>query len=116
MMEQFTPAVYLIANVSTEKPTELLEKLTEKFTEAYGPADSFYAVDQNVIAFVNQHPESGEVLFEIQALTVEDSANGVKAATEIAKEVAGIELSWVDVTRAAVEYHSSKPKEEEGQE
>lgn len=114
-MEQFTPAVYLIANVPSEDPKALLEKLTAKFTEAYGPADSYYSVDNNVIAFVNQHPESGEVLFEIQALTVEDSARGVEAATELANSVADITLSWIDVTTAAVEYHANNSKQE-GQE
>jgi len=111
-MEQFTPAAYLIANVPSDDPKALLEKLTDKFTEAYERTESYYFIDDNVIMFVNQHPDSGEVLFEIQALTLEDSVRGVEAATEIASSVADITLSWTDVTRAAVEYHSNKPKEE----
>lgn len=115
-MDQFTPAAYLIANVPSDDPKALLEKLTNKFTEAYGESIStYYVIDENVIAFVNQHPDSGEVLFEIQALTLEDSVRGVEVANEIASAVAETTLSWTDVSRAAVEYHANKPKEE-GQE
>jgi hypothetical protein len=113
MINQFTPTVYLIANVSTEDPKALLEKLTEEFSDAYGLADSYYVVDEHVIAFVNQHPDSGELLIEIQALTVEDSVRGVEAATKIVSSVSEITLSWIDVSREAMSYHANKPSETE---
>lgn len=105
-MNIFTPAFYSIANVPTDTPEELLGTLRAEFMLRFKPAESYFDLGFNAIAFVNKHPDVSELLIEIQALTDDERNQGIEIATEIASSAANLTLTWLDVTKEALEQRS----------
>lgn len=110
-MNIFTPSFFSIANIASENPEQILTPLREEFTKQFGAADSSYNLGFDAHAFVNKHPDVTDVIIEIQAGTDESRSKGIEIANTIANEACGLTLTWIDVTREALELRAKSASE-----
>lgn len=108
-----SPVIFHLASTPVNTADEIFVKIKEALNAVSTVTDSGYAFDFQAIAFANHHPETGEVVLEVQAHSQEDSVKGMEIVSNVLLEVADMPLIWNDVTEAALAYHAEQRKENE---
>jgi len=103
----FAPILFTIANIPTETPSDLIEKISEPLKGQTTALDTGFMFEFGALTFVNKHPDASEVLVEIQARSVEANEKAVAILTEVLNGIEGSPMyTWHDVTEQAIAYHA----------
>lgn len=102
----FNPVLFSIATTPADADGVDLSKVIDALTAVTTASGSGYTFPFEAIAFVNKHPDLPELLLEVQAHSEEERTQGIDLVNAAVKVALGAELTWNDVTEAALAYHA----------